>query len=108
MRRQLLTPLLWLLVLLVVGTVEFLRAMLRIVAALRFKGVLTLATLVVLWRSDTPLAAEFSVQVVGPLGHMIAVAVALAVAVAVLYHGLRSSMRRRLWRRLRSRMRPRG
>lgn len=102
MRRQLLQPVLWLIVVLIVGSVEFLRVVPRIVAVLKFKGVLALATIVVLWRSDGLPLGQLLGSAVGPQGHMIAATGAVVTVTAVLCSGIRSAARRRLWRQLRA------
>ncbi len=97
--RQLVTPVLWCAVVLVAGTIEFLRGCLRLVA-IRPKGVFAVVTLAVLWRSSGLLAEQFPLDRVRPLGYGIGVWGALAVGIAVAECGLRSRLQRRLWRKL--------
>jgi hypothetical protein len=99
--RQLLRPLVWLLVLFVGGTLESLRVLVRLFATLGFKGVLMIATLAVLWRSDSLPRLPLPASEVGPLGHTIAYTGVVGVMAAVALCGLLSPMRRRLWRQLR-------
>lgn len=99
--RQLLRPLAWLLVLLVGGTFESLRVSVRILATLGFKGVLAIATLVVLWRSDSLPRLPLPASEVEPLGHTIASTGTAGALAAVAVCGLVSPMRQRLWRQLR-------
>lgn len=102
--RQLVTPVLWIAVVLVAGTVEFFRGCLRLVA-MRPKGVFAVVTLAVLWRSSGLLAEQFPLDRVRPLGYGIGVWGALGLGILVAECGLRSRLRRRLWARLARRWR---
>lgn len=102
--RQFVTPVLWSAVVLVAGTIEFLRGCLRLVA-IRPKGVLAVVTLAVLWRSSGLLAEQFPLDQVRPLGYGIGFWGTLGLGTLVAERGLRSRLQRRLWRKLARRWR---
>jgi hypothetical protein len=100
--RQIANTFLWLALLPVVGTVEVLRMTPRVLSRLGWKGFLMLATLVVLWRTNSQFViGPFTEVTNGVLGPSVLPWVVLTTAAFVVSRGVRSPMRRRLYRRLR-------
>jgi len=100
--RQITNVFFWLVLLPVVGTVEVLRTIPRVLSRLGWKGFLMLATLVVLWRTNSQvITGPFTEATNGVLGPSVLPWLILMAAAFVLSRGVRSPLRRRLYRRFR-------
>lgn len=99
MRQRHLGALLWVFLLFSIGTARFLWAVLRTVAWMRFRSLLTLGGLLVVLSTSNPVTAQLR-DGVWPLGHVILSWSMPALGAAVLFHGIRSPLAWQLWRAL--------